>query len=111
MSSYPCDQFAADALSICDEILKETGVEIKLNPEQVEEMLETIERSTRRMVIDHDELKGHLMGRYNFSSEYEETGYERLLIKIYKRRLGHKRSMDSKHGRFAPTPPIEAYEQ
>ncbi len=111
MASYPLDEFVADSTKIRDAIWCETEVLIELKYEQAKQMIETIERSTRRMIVDHDELKGYLMGGYDFVNDQEETGYERLLIKYYQRRLGRKRHMDAEHGRFAPTPPIEAYEQ
>lgn len=111
MVSYPLEDFAADSSRIRDTIWAETGVVIELEYRVALEMIKTIESVTRKWVIDHDELRGILMGRYDFVSDQEETGYERLLIKYHKRRLGQKRHMDALHGRFAPTPPIEAYEQ
>lgn len=86
MRHHPCDQFAADILHVRDEIEKETGTRVYFKLQRIEEMVETIQ-SSRQMDIEHDELKGFLMNHYDFFNDVEWTAHERLLNRIFERRL------------------------
>jgi len=112
MTAYPCDQFAADALAVCDELRIETGIEVRFNFPQVVDMVDDIDRAMKaRVVTDHDELREMVLGRYAYLHDIEHAAYKRLLERVYKRRMGAKSSMSARNGKFAPKPPIEAYEQ
>ncbi len=86
MRYHKCDQFAADMLHVGDEILKETGVVVNFVPAQVYSMVKTIMRAGK-LEMEHEELKGFLMARYDFVNDEEYTAYERVLNRICKRRL------------------------
>ena len=106
MSSYSCDQFAADALSIRDEIKAETGVDIRFKLPLIEQMVNDIDEATQgRTSVDHDELREAVLGRETFLHDIEHTAYQRLLDRIFHRRLATKSSMNARNGRWAPFAP------
>lgn len=85
MRHHKRDQFAADMFYVQGQIKKETGVDVHFSLAQVNTMVATIERS-RKTVADHDELRGFLMARFDFSNDEEYTAYERVLNRIFERR-------------------------
>lgn len=112
MSTYECDEVAADALSVRDEIKAKHEIEIHFSLEKITTMVDEIDSAISTGVItDHDELREAVLGRYEYLHDIEYTAYKMLLNRIYKRRLGARSSMNAQNGKHAPTPPIEAYEQ
>jgi hypothetical protein len=110
MSRYECDQFAADALAVLDEILDETGIDIHLDFPRLEAMVDDIDRSHGGIITDHNELTEVVMGRYEYLNDVEYSAYKRALGKIYKRRMGARSSMNASNGTWAPFAPTERYD-
>ena len=106
MSACPCDQVAADAMTIVEEIREETGVAIHFNLSQIDLMIEEIERAYASKVFDDfAELRESVLGRYNYLHDVEYTDYDRLLDKVFKRRAGQKQKDNSRRGKYAPFAP------
>ncbi len=111
MSTYPCDQVAADTLAVRDEIKAKHEIEIHFSLEQITAMVDEYDNAVSTGVItDYEELLEAVLGRYNYLHDIEYTAYKMVLGRIFKRRLGARSSMNSTNGKFRPFAPIEAYE-
>lgn len=112
---YPYEDFVADALKIRDDIAGATGVALEFGQEEYDmllDMIRDIDASIAHLVADHDELAGLVMAHYDFRCDEEYTAFKRLIDKYYERvQFYSRRAMDERNGRYAPTPPIEAYER
>ena len=104
MSCKPCDQFAADILDVQEKIFGDCGIPILLELSLVEQMVEACEQQHRLGKIV-DSLETVLWMHEPFQNDIVREAYRRVLDKIFKRRLGARRSQDSRHGRWAPFAP------
>jgi len=108
LSTKPCDQFAADAATVCEEIKAETGVEVMFNLSTMETMVEEIEQGYADGSFDSfEELLENVLWRHDFLHDVEYTAYKRWLGKVFGGRAAHRRSEDAQHGRFAAFAPLE----
>lgn len=115
VSSYRYDDFIVDSLKIRDEIAGSTGTVLEFGREEYDMLLDMIwdiEDSILHQVTDHDELTAVIMGRRDFRCEEEYTAFKRLIDGYFEREKYYtSRAMDDRNGRWAPTPPVEAYER